>query len=718
MYFSFEGCLAILGVLYPVTIFAYYIVSSLLATIALYNVEKSTRPPLDKNTKHDNRLSNRRTIAYVLCLFLFLHLAEVSVILTASFLSGNWPQNDFIVINHLSSLLVFGVLYGQFLDSENPTWFSHWGAWAQALVFEIMIASLMTAQAFLITTPFTTIVSAVMGYIRCILLGRLLPLPWTSKSSDNQSDYRDDEHQALLSFPGLGSDGSHDSTYGSIGQDPKYNHGQATIDGARVLLGHVWSTCKQSLRFRLMGVAVCLLASSSLNVLIPRQTGIMMDSLNHTDGASIWLAILSFITLRMVATDFGISFLSTRLWEPVRCHVLQNLSNVAFTHIMNLSADFHESKNSCTLNSALQSATSVTDLAESAILEAAPLIIDLVLAFVYLTISLGSYEGFTIVATGVVFFVMTKRLLISSERHSRRRLKAIYDQVAVSDAALRGWHTSCAFGQIGFEENRHADAITSRWLEEQGYTASWGSSRATQAAILTCGFSITAFLATVRVKHGQATPGKLAMLLVYWSQLMGPLKLFSAFGQRFADRIVDAELLLQTMQMTPSVENHKIARPLKLAAGHIQFDNICFQYGNGREILKGLILQIPAGSTTAFVGSSGGGLSTILKLVSRFYDVTSGAILIDGQDIRNVDLFRSDFRCLSSVTFLSSVTLLTKSSLRQRVGLVPQQILLFNDTIMNNIRYAKVTASDVQVLEACKAAYIHDTIINMPQGTY
>ncbi|KAI9899423.1 hypothetical protein N3K66_005884 [Trichothecium roseum] len=361
---------------------------------------------------------------------------------------------------------------------------------------------------------------------------------------------------------------------------------------------------------------------------------------------------------------------------------------------MNLSADFHESKNSCTLNSALQSATSVTDLAESAILEAAPLIIDLVLAFVYLTISLGSYEGFTIVATGVVFFVMTKRLLITSERHSRRRLKAIYDQVAISDAALRGWHTSSAFGQIGFEENRHADAITSRWLEEQGYTASWGSSRATQAAILTCGFSITAFLATIRVKHGQATPGKLAMLLVYWSQLMGPLKLFSAFGQRFADRIVDTELLLQTMQMTPSVESHKIARPLKLAAGHIQFDNICFQYGNGREILKGLILQVPAGSTTAFVGSSGGGLSTILKLVSRFYDVTSGAILIDGQDIRNVDLF----------------------SLRQRVGLVPQQILLFNDTIMNNIRYAKVTASDVQVLEACYHTTVGENGIKLSSG--
>ena len=415
----------------------------------------------------------------------------------------------------------------------------------------------------------------------------------------------------------------------------------------------MWSANYRLLRLRLLGVIVCLLAANSLNVFIPRQAGIMMDSLSRVNDANLWLAILSFISLRMLATDFGISFLSARLWNSVRSHIFQKLTDAAFSHVMALSSDFHDSKSSCDINIALQSATSVAGLVEGVIVEAAPLIIDLILAITYLSASLGSYEGFVIIATGILFFVYTQKLLVTSERSSRQRIRTVYNQMSISDTALRGWHTSSVFNQIGFEENRHKIALTTRWLQEQSCTTRWDSSRAIQAAILTGGFSISACLAAMRIKNGQATPGKLAMILMYWSQLMGPLKLFSTFAQRFANKIVDAELLLEIMQLTPSVANRKIARPLKLVAGRIQFDKVWFGYENDKKLIRAFSLEIPAGSTTAFVGSTGAGVSTLLKLVTRLYDVTSGAIHIDGQDIRDVELSRLEFCRLIVVPLLT-----------------------------------------------------------------
>jgi len=152
--------------------------------------------------------------------------------------------------------------------------------------------------------------------------------------------------------------------------------------------------------------------------------------------------------------------------------------------------------------------------------------------------------------------------------------------------------------------------------------------------------------------------------------------------------------LLELFQTKPTIVDAPGAKPLKLGDGVVRFDNVSFAYDERKPTLTDVSFVVPSGKTVALVGETGGGKSTILKLIDRFYEVTSGSISIDGQDIRQVTL----------------------DSLRERIGVVPQEPMLFNDTIMNNIRYARLSATDEEVHEACRAAAIHDKIKTFPDG--
>ena len=177
---------------------------------------------------------------------------------------------------------------------------------------------------------------------------------------------------------------------------------------------------------------------------------------------------------------------------------------------------------------------------------------------------------------------------------------------------------------------------------------------------------------------------------------------------------MDAERLLELFQTKPSIKDAPNAKPLKLGKGTVKFDQVSFAYDDRKPTLKNVSFVVPSGKTIALVGETGGGKSTILKLIDRFYDVKGGSITIDGQDIRDVTLSRY-FRVKSDPASTIQ-SLLTACSLRDKIGVVPQDPMLFYDTIMNNIRYARQTASDSEVYEACTAAAVHDKIMSFPDG--
>lgn len=307
---------------------------------------------------------------------------------------------------------------------------------------------------------------------------------------------------------------------------------------------------------------------------------------------------------------------------------------------MHLSADFHDSKSSSDMMMAIQGGNAVSNAVESVLLQAAPMFVDMCVAVVYLSITFGPYEGLITVATGTVFMVFAARLVAESKTASRKRVNALYQEYYIRHSGLLGWQTVSAFNQIGYEDNRHANAVTNRWLREQQYVMSWYISVAFQTIVLTCGLMASAFLAVYRINNGQATSGQFAMLLMYWAQLTAPLQFFVRLGKNMSDDFIDAERLLDVMRTKPTVESKKGARPLKFVSGEVDFEGVHFSYDKQKGIINDVNLHVPSGMTVAFVGATGAGKSTLLRLLDRFYDVTSGSIRIDGQDIRDVDLFR------------------------------------------------------------------------------
>jgi ATP-binding cassette subfamily B protein len=215
-----------------------------------------------------------------------------------------------------------------------------------------------------------------------------------------------------------------------------------------------------------------------------------------------------------------------------------------------------------------------------------------------------------------------------------------------------------------------------------------------QAVIYTSGLTAIMLMCAIGVRNGTHTVGDFVMVNAMMIQLYQPLNLMGMVYREIKQAIIDIEKMFGVLTRSPEVKDHADAKPLHVERGSVRFDDVQFSYDPERPILKGLSFEVPAGKTVAIVGPSGAGKSTISRLLFRLYDVSGGRILIDGQDIRNV----------------------TQASLRAAIGMVPQDTVLFNDTIRYNIRYGRWNATDEEVETAAQTAQIDGFIKLSPHG--
>src|SRR6266851_2896015 len=215
-----------------------------------------------------------------------------------------------------------------------------------------------------------------------------------------------------------------------------------------------------------------------------------------------------------------------------------------------------------------------------------------------------------------------------------------------------------------------------------------------QAVIFTAGLTAIMLMCAIEVRNGAKTVGDFVLVNAMMIQLYQPLNFMGMVYREIKQAIIDIEKMFSVLSRNPEIKDVPGAKPLIVSSGNVRFEDVRFAYDPDRPILKGLSFEVPAGKTIAIVGPSGAGKSTISRLLFRLYDVSSGKILIDGQDIRNV----------------------TQSSLRASIGMVPQDTVLFNDTVRYNIRYGRWDASDAEVEQAAQLAQIDGFIKMSPKG--
>ncbi|CAK7272972.1 hypothetical protein SEPCBS57363_005417 [Sporothrix epigloea] len=461
-----------------------------------------------------------------------------------------------------------------------------------------------------------------------------------------------------------------------------------------ILFPYIWPTNNRKLQIRALLVGVCLLANNALNVFIPRQLGIIMDSLSHTNDKNPWIQVIIFALLKIASSQAGIPLLRQWLWLPLEYYSYGATSIAAYTHVLNLSSDFHDSKSSSDIMVAMSSGQSIASLLESICFSAIPMLIDMAVAYVYLSATFGPYEGFITSATSIVFLYIAGRMIAGLKVARRGEVNAWFEEHYVRQAGIQGWTTVASFNQVCHEVTRYTNAVKMRVQRSQSVLVSYLLAYALQYLVLLAGLLAGAFLAVYQVSSGRSTPGDFAMLLSYWTQLVAPLTFFASLGKNISGNLIHAEQLLDIMTTKPTVVSKENAEDLEFLGGTVEFKDVSFSYNDKKDIVKNISFHASPGSTVAFVGATGAGKSTILKLLNRFYDVTSGSIMIDGQDIRDVNL----------------------QSLRSHIGIVPQAPVLFNDTVMNNVRYARLNATDEEVYDACRAAAVHEQILGFSDG--
>jgi ABC-type transport system involved in Fe-S cluster assembly fused permease/ATPase subunit len=474
----------------------------------------------------------------------------------------------------------------------------------------------------------------------------------------------------------------------------------------RELLPYVWLKGRWDLHLRVIVAFAALVLAKVVTLAVPIAYKNAVDYLTGeattgpTPGVT-FLGLAAVPAMLIVAYGVGrilmVAFAQVRdaVFTVVSQNAVRQLANRTFRHLHELSLRFHLERRTGGLNRVIERGVSgVETILRMAVLNSIPTAIELVMiaglvawyfgwiyvAVVFVTVTL--YVWFT-------FFASEKRIAIRRDMNES-------DTEAHSKAvdSLLNFETVKYFGNEELEARRF-DASMARYEKAaiRTYT-SLGVLNSGQAVIFSVGMVFCMLLAARDVTLGVLTVGDFVMINAILIQLFMPLNFMGMVYREIKQGLVDIETMFALLHEPAEIVDRPGANPLKVEKGAIKFDDVSFAYEAGRPILKDVSFEVPAGKMVAIVGPSGAGKSTISRLLFRFYDLSKGKVTIDGQNIKDV----------------------TQDSLRAAIGVVPQDTVLFNDTIEYNIRYGKPEATHAQVREAAHLAQIHDFIMTLPQG--
>ena len=488
---------------------------------------------------------------------------------------------------------------------------------------------------------------------------------------------------------------------------PTSSFEQATLFGTlRHLWPYIWPGDRADLRMRVVWSMVLLLIAKFATLAVPFTFKWATDALTGADSApvqssnwTLWLIASPLIMTFSYGTMRVLMAVLTQwrdgVFAHVAMHAVRKLAYRTFVHMHELSLRFHLERKTGGLTRVLERGRlGIEVIVRMVILQLIPTIVEVSLM---VGVLLWQFDWRYVVATMIMVAVYMYYTYIATEwRIEIRRKMNDSDTEANTKAidSLLNYETVKYFSAEQREAERY-DRSMARYEHASVKTyTSLAVLNTGQAVIFTVGLTATMLMCAIGVRKGQNTVGDFIMVNAMMIQLYQPLNFMGMVYREIKQAIIDIEKMFGVLSREAEVEDAPGALPLVVSSGNVRFEDVRFSYEPDRQILKGLSFEVPAGKTVAIVGPSGAGKSTISRLLFRLYDVSGGRILIDGQDIRQV----------------------TQASLRASIGMVPQDTVLFNDTIRYNIRYGRWDASDAEVEEAARLAQIDGFIRRSPSG--
>ncbi|MEO0961605.1 MAG: ABC transporter ATP-binding protein/permease [Pseudomonadota bacterium] len=474
-------------------------------------------------------------------------------------------------------------------------------------------------------------------------------------------------------------------------------------EAIRDLLPFLWPKGRPDLKGRVVLAMIALVLAKAVTLYMPFLYGAAVDALDQENPQQIVITTVVFLIgaygiARILM--IGLAQLRDGLFARVGQHAVRAVGLRTFRHLHALSLRFHLTRRTGGLSRVIERGVKAIEfLLRFTLFNIGPTLLELILVAGIFWWNFGIWFAVVTLATVGSYIIFTFK--VTEWRIGFIRSMNQSDERAHSKAidSLLNFETVKYFGNEAHESERFDRSMARYEDAAVRSTKSLSWLNAGQAAIFAVGLSVLMIMAATGVKNGTMTLGDFVLVNAMLIQLYQPLNLLGFVYREIKQALVDMETMFALLGVGAEIEDKPDAKPLaaKSAAAsscEIRFENVDFAYDPERKILKGVDFTVPAGRMVAIVGPSGAGKSTISRLLFRFYDATAGRILIDGQDIRDV----------------------TQDSVRQAIGIVPQDTVLFNDSIRYNIRYGRPDATDAEVEEAARMAQIHDFIAGLPEG--
>jgi len=465
----------------------------------------------------------------------------------------------------------------------------------------------------------------------------------------------------------------------------------------RKVAPYLWTRDPAWVRWRVVASMAMLVLAKIIAVYMPVLYKGAVDALADEGVPMLALGAVGLTVAYGMARLMTVGFQQLRdaIFAPVAQRALRRLALETFRHIHRLSMRYHITRKTGGLSRIVERGVKgVEFLLRFMLFSVGPLILELALVGIILTVlfdvwylvivsvTIGLYVWFTFTVTE--WRVKLRRQMNDSDTEANQ--KAI--------DSLLNYETVKYFSAEEREAARYDVSMRAYAAAALKTSYSLAFLNFGQSVLITAGLVGVMVLAALGVQDGTLTVGDFVMVNAYMVQITVPLNFLGTVYREIRQSLVDMGEMFDLLEQPAEVTDQPGAPALKVDGGRIELDRVHFGYGADREILKGISLAVPAGQTVAIVGATGSGKSTIGRLLFRFYDVTGGALKIDGQDIRDV----------------------TQSSLHEAIGVVPQDTVLFNDTIRYNIAYGRDGATQDEIEQAARDAQIHDFIVGLPEG--